>query len=202
MGEYAQHNGRIIKIGTCEDLYYLRADQADHVVPESGSLDPADEDVQKVIRFRFPWPDEDGTPPGGFEKFNRELGLYGVELPDELDHGTLQFTAPGFNVCLPCPESKAGKDLPHTIHRNGYAGPVRIVQQAYRNGNLALICRCGGCGRAYNLPTIEDAQPILDKLGEMAKRRDPERDDGRGGDYLREIAARIRNGYSPQPVTA
>jgi hypothetical protein len=58
MGEYARYNGSDIKIGTCEDMYYLRADQA-HLVtaPVDGMLDPIKYAAQ--IRFRFPFPEED-----------------------------------------------------------------------------------------------------------------------------------------------
>jgi hypothetical protein len=54
MGEYALYKGQQIKIGTCETMYYLRADQAHLVTPLPGNVDPikdADE-----IRFRFPSP--------------------------------------------------------------------------------------------------------------------------------------------------
>ncbi|MBA3354975.1 MAG: hypothetical protein H0U18_03355 [Pyrinomonadaceae bacterium] len=30
MGEYATFKGLSVKIGTCENMYYLRADQANH----------------------------------------------------------------------------------------------------------------------------------------------------------------------------
>ena len=58
MGEYARHpiHGPI-KIGTCEDMYYLRHSQCHEIVPEAGSLNPAQHDGE--LRFRFPFPDED-----------------------------------------------------------------------------------------------------------------------------------------------
>lgn len=54
MGEYATFRGQSVKIGTCEDMYYLRADQAHLVKPTRGSCDPRAADVQRAIRFRFP----------------------------------------------------------------------------------------------------------------------------------------------------
>jgi hypothetical protein len=55
MGEYATYNGENIKLGTCESMYYLRADQR-HLI--SGyRFDGGD-------RFRFPFPDEDDIEPG------------------------------------------------------------------------------------------------------------------------------------------
>src|SRR6266545_1319217 len=93
MGEYETVGGHEVKLGTCEDFYYLRWDQR---------LAPADvegrdafryftPDVLEVVRFRFPWPDEDGTPAGGFAGDLRGLTLWGFEQPAEVDHGTVQF---------------------------------------------------------------------------------------------------------------
>ena len=65
MGEYAKFQGQSIKIGTCENMYYLRADQAAMVQPESGNVDPIRD--RESLRFRFPFPDEDNVLPGEFE---------------------------------------------------------------------------------------------------------------------------------------
>ena len=57
MGEFAIYRGDRIKVGTCEEMYYLRADQRSLI---SGySFDAGD-------RFRFPFPDEDTIEPGQF----------------------------------------------------------------------------------------------------------------------------------------
>lgn len=42
MGEYAKSNkdGEIVKIGTCEDMYYLRADQLEEITAIDHSMDP------------------------------------------------------------------------------------------------------------------------------------------------------------------
>jgi hypothetical protein len=64
MGEYANYNGQRVKIGTCEDMLYLRWDQRGLVTEsETPLFDPK---VLEVIRFRFPFPGEDGIEPGGF----------------------------------------------------------------------------------------------------------------------------------------
>lgn len=196
MGEFASYDGTRVKIGTCEDMYYLRADQRDLVRPVSGSVRPASVEDQKTIRFRFPWPDEDDVKPGEFDHHSRGFPLH-VPVPEEVNHGSVQFSAPaGYLVSMECPESGQGSDRDDglKIGRNGFSGNLKIVQQAYRNGNLALVCACAGCGTKFNLPTIEDAQPVIDALLEKAKnrRRDYERND-----TLDEtIANRIREGYS------
>jgi len=193
MGEYAEFNGREIKVGTCEDLYYLRADQAGRVrKTRAGHTNLADPDVLKVVRFRFPWPDEDGTEPGAFEAYGRSIPLSGLQPPADVDHLTVQFSArAGYLVSLPCPEGPSSHGL--KIHRNGFAGPVRIVQQAYRGGNLAVICECGGCGARYNLPTLEDAAPVISACRVEANKR-PE-DEGHAK-FWGAIADRIEAGYA------
>jgi len=162
MGEYGLVSGERVKLGTCEDMYYLRADQVAQVQRDSHSLDVKDPEVQAEIRFRFPWPDEDNVRPGEFETFERAVGLYGVQPPEGVEHHSVQFVAQaGYLVSLPCPESTNLKPLGITVHRNGFPGPVKIVQQAYREGVLAVICQCGGCGAKYNLPTLAEAEPVI-----------------------------------------
>lgn len=180
MGEYATIDGKSVKIGTCEDLYYLRADQAHRVEAENGSVDPMDEEHRKSIRFRFPFPDEDHIEPGCFKDYNRGLALTVPNLPPEIDHATLQFKARpygtphdaiggGYLVSLPCPNDSSVTDGPR-IARNGVVGTVRLVQQAYRNGYLAVVCECVACGRKFNLPTAKEAAPIAEACVKEAER--------------------------------
>jgi hypothetical protein len=203
MGEFAQRNsdGSIIKIGTCEDMYYLRADQADQITAKRGSIDPQSKDQAKSIRFRFPFPEEDNIRPGDFDNYDKGLTAYGIEVPEEVEHRKIQFTAPGILVSLPCPESQEAKESGLPFHYNGYKGKVQIVQQRLVGGALVTICKCGSCGAAYRLPTIEDAQPIVDAFTKQAamERRDFEsgrsRDETRG-DYFDQVASRIMAGYT------
>lgn len=186
MGEFASFNGQRIKIGTCENMYYLRADQASRVSPLSGNVDPATDDG-----IRFPWPDEDSIEPGAFENYDRGFGLYGVTVPEGVDHHSVQFTAPGYVVSLACPEAENGPASDHglNIGRNGHPGPVRIVQQRWFEGRLVTVCACGGCGARYRLPTIADAQPVIDAVREAARVYPDRRD------WLTTIADRIAAGY-------
>ena len=64
MGEYALYNGEQVKIGTCENLYYLRYEHRKQVQPLPNNLNP-NGDEQYECRFRFPWPDEDYTAAPG-----------------------------------------------------------------------------------------------------------------------------------------
>jgi hypothetical protein len=213
MGEYAirKSDKAEIKIGTCEQMYYLRADQVGLILPLSGSVNPARIRDAESIRFRFPFPQEDNIKPGDFDNFDYGLGLYGVEPPEDIDHHSLQFTrnypqSGGVLLSIPCPRSKEGKEKPMGVSYNGYAGPVHIHSQRLVNCQLVLILRCGDCGALYRVPTLEECQPVLDILEKEAKQRDHETRIANerpgavqcvsSGDYYREVARRIVAGYT------
>lgn len=197
MGEYATQiaAGQSVKIGTCEEMYYLRADQVREVIPEPGSVDPIRDAAQ--VRFRFPFPDEDRIQPGHFDDYGRRMPIRGLTPPtgEGWDHSIVQFTADGYNVCLPCPESG---DSSHglTVHRNGFNGSVFLSQQVWHEGLLVPVLECR-CGMKWRLRTEDDAAPLLAALQAMhddyAGRCDPQPE---RSDYL-EIAERIRQGYEP-----
>lgn len=194
MGEYAKYNGQEIKIGTCENMYYLRADQAEQVHPLPGNVDPIRD--RHEIRFRFPWPDEDRVAPGTFANYERAVHIPGVELPAELEHESVQFTAPqGYLTSLPCPESvqaesllvyPGGHTVPWQIHRNGFVGKVRLVQQKWVGKQLVIVCMCA-CGAKFRVPTIDDTKPYINACIEEAEKRP--------SSWWKEVAERILRGY-------
>lgn len=196
MGEYAMCGPDSIKIGTCEEMYYLRADQR-HLI-QGYEFDGGE-------RFRFPWPDEDNIRPGQFENYERTCALRGMEPPAWVDHYTVQFRAnAGYLTSLPCPE---GGDVPEGvgIMRNGFAGAVLLCQQRAYEGKLVAICQCGGCGTKWRLETMEMAEEAMVALRSEADRRIhdarvsshklSERDILREGDWYHKIADRIAAGY-------
>ncbi len=132
MGEYAKNlRGESVKIGTCESMYYLRADQAHLVRHEHGNVDPVADRYD--IRFRFPFPDEDAIAPGDFADHARAIWLTPAEPVEGFDHGRVQFiSSAGYNVMLPCPEDPISGDSPeYTVHRNGFPGSVGIYAQKH-----------------------------------------------------------------------
>ena len=150
MGEYARYNGQHIKMGTCEDMYYLRADQRHLVQPELGSVDPNGPDAYS-LRFRFPWPQEDDVAPGAFEDYCKAGAVPGATVPEGVEHYTVQFSASaGYLTSLPCPEGPGPH--PTFVHRNGFAGAVLLEQQKLLpDGRLVPVCRCRGCGAKYRI---------------------------------------------------
>lgn len=209
MGEYAKliGSGEEVKIGTCEDMLYLRADQRHRVWPQSGSVDPARDAAE--LRFRFPWPDEDNIGPGGFDDPFRKLRV-DIAPPEGFEHGIVQFvaSAAGYNVSLPCPEGPSEHGL--HVHRNGFAGASFLCQQRLIDGVLMAVFECA-CGRKWRAPTLVDAEPACTELLARAERQEtlydgkpnPVRPLGAAtieltthGKFLVEVARRIREGYN------
>ena len=188
MGEFGTFNGEHIKIGTCEDMYYLRADQR-HLVQSATLRDLTN------IRFRFPFPDEDHLAPGDFDDYDRGLTVWGYQVPDGVEHDSVQFKATaGILASLPCPYSAAAKASGITYHFNGFRGPARIVQQRVWAGVWATVMACGPCGARYRLPDLDAARPLLDAIGRHIA--NAERDtDRRRAEMWRTIADRVEQGY-------
>jgi hypothetical protein len=193
MGEYALYNGESVKIGTCEDLYYLRADQA-RLVRQVEGQDTTD---WSVYRFRFPFPDEDSEQPGGFDDYSRRMPLRGVKPPEAMvdDHYKVQFTADGYNVCLPCPEASENPAHGLTVHRNGFNGAVFLSQQRLSEGVLMPVLECR-CGVKWRVP-LADLDPIIDALEAEGHAMT-----GYGPEWCRKIAERIGQGFDPDYVAS
>lgn len=194
MGEYAKYKGEQIKIGTCEDMYYLRWDQRHLVTLEAGSLNPADPEMHSEIRFRFPFPQEDQTEPGQYDNPFKGVAISGAEARQEVDHGTVQMVAQAGYLCsIPCPEGPGPHPL--KIARNGFNGAVLLVQQAVRGGVLAPVFQCGGCEAKWSEPDRRECLPYLDKLAEQAEYYTRSLRDDSGARFYLEIAKRILAGY-------
>lgn len=209
MGEYAtrRSDGQEIKIGTCENMYYLRYDQRGLIQPLEGNVDPHDPEIACELRFRFPWPDEDRIPPGDGKfhdnGYHRGIHIPGAVVPQGVEHSSVQFVAhAGYLVSLPCPEGQPDvtpgmvairrPDL--TIHRNGFGGAVHLVaQKPTADGQtLRAILRCGGCGDMWRAETWEDAEPYVVALRAEADSRERQGDSGK---FWHTIADRLEAGY-------
>lgn len=148
MGEYAKYEGTRIKIGSCESLFGLRWDQAHLVEPLGCSVDPV-RDRERGVRFRFPFPSEDGIAPGEFVG-EKSLAVPGLAVYDGLDHRSVQFTANAgaLVVLLPCPADSVNQLEGVTVGGRGAAG-VSLVEQRWVDGRLLPVLKCNGCGARY-----------------------------------------------------
>lgn len=220
MGENAKRksDGQTVKIGTLENLYYLRHDQRWEVSPLEGNVNPHGPE-ESELRFRFPFPDEDHIAPGEFIDHAKGHRLPWTVPADWQGHSTVQFKhANGYLVSLPCPESvpegapvvQTMSGEPIQVHRNGYGGAVELVQQKNvpGDGGLVSVVACKGCGAKWRVPASE-AVSIAQALCERAERDqlEHERAMRRAGyaeyqlgtsssaTYDREIARRMLDGY-------
>lgn len=191
MGEYARFGNEEVKIGTCEDMFYLRHDQRHRVEALPGNVNPNGKD-RLSLRFRFPWPDEDLMPPGSFhgKEYDRGLPVY-CELT--FDHETVQFSSEaGYLVSLPCPEGPGGLTFGGaTIHRNGFAGKVLLVQQKeLADGRLVAVVRCGGCRALRRVDELSEAEQMA-----VALRKEGDRVNRGDSGFWHAIADRLLAGY-------
>jgi hypothetical protein len=196
MGELATYNGETIKIGTCESMYYLRADQAHLVEALAGNIDPVS--LSGRIRFRFPFPDEDGISPGAFKDYNRGIHLPGLTAPDGVEHYKVQFKGDNGYLCsLPCPES--GHDLEGVkIARNGYGGAVELVAHRVIDGDLIPVLSCKGCGAMWRESDPDYFAPIAELI---ERQREEQAMYDRRAEHEGQPAAKCGWHFNPEVLT-
>jgi hypothetical protein len=201
MGENITHRGESLKLGTCEDLYYVTFEQLKAIAPQAsqrpGNLPPAEYlNPAHGFRYRFPFPQEDSTAPGTFADFNYGL-LIGIPKDSPIvnsdhSHQTQSVSVNGaynVNVMIPCPASAAfdAMNVKHSPVPDTH--PLEIVQQKQVDGELWVVVRCGWCGNKYRLPR-EEAQWLADYLKQYDRN-----DDCGQQKYYTEVARRIMAGY-------
>ena len=160
MGEYAIRKSDCarIKIGTCEDMLYLRFEDRDKIERDSRSIDA--NDFSHTIRFRLPFPDEDGLQPGEYKNHERGLRLYRdnddfADASTANDPGTIQLTHKcGLLVNVPCYH---GHQLPvlgdAKTFWNGKSWSLELYQlrPILENGAVHVypVVRCRFCGHVW-----------------------------------------------------
>lgn len=172
MGQY--YNG--VKIGTCENMYYMRLAQA-QILANIGARDDDGIAFKEMLednttRFRFPWPDEDGRAETNqlHNLMDFERG-YKLQVPDgiEINHSTKWHTGNGYNVELPCIKSpewarmaEAGAKLSHGTHPQ----TITVKYDAIRDGERAILFECSYCGQLQR-SSREDWEQIVAYNEEM-----------------------------------
>lgn len=176
MGEYATFEGKKVKIGTCENLYYLRFDQRRKVQALPGNVDPVGRDAYD-LRFRFPFPDEDDIEPADFRDHDRHFETGAPALYEGIVHRG---------------DCKAGRAC---------IVQQRLVTDDDGQDRLVLICRCSACGVLWRCGTVDDAAPVVTWLLAQARSlieagAEPTDEAARQIDHFITIARRILDGYS------
>ena len=144
MGEYAEHNGERIKIGTCEEMFYLRYEDRNKVRQVEGSLDPT---YEMNLFWRLPFPDEDNVRPGYYNLYNRGEPLIGFDIEGAKEHpGIIQARhACGILVNIPCLHGHLPEETGDLkVCWNGRAGwffELSAVKNTKEGMKAAISCR-------------------------------------------------------------
>ena len=199
MGEYIKFQGEHVKIGTCEDLYYVTYDQLLDMVQNGAeqaphNLPPADY-LSNGFRYRFPFPNDDG------EDFDK--GVVVTAPPEMLSH--VQHTriccpltpnggGYGINAFVECPMSTEADPAQFSV--GPHTRIVEIVQQKVVDGCLWAVLRCAYCGTRWRLPP-DQAIAFVDHIRQAyTDTRSPHTYNA----YFLTIADRIEGGYNRRLV--
>lgn len=158
MGEYATNprNGQRIKLGTCEDLFYVTAADLAALAAagwKGDGCDLAEYIENPAFRCRLPKPDDVPGDVSTIEARDYNTGpRYRVDLSErvakvvrnEVDHGDLHIHKGGINVFVPCPMGKT----PGRISA-GFVAHAYLVAQGMGDGRA--VYQCPWCEHKFNL---------------------------------------------------
>lgn len=161
MGEHINIKGQSVKLGTCEDLYYATYDQvraaASIATQQPGNAEPRDYLKPNIWRYRFPFPDEDGTAIGTRSNYDRGYLLKASHefVRGFADHGDASVITPSpiyTRLQFPCPFTSAGVHAGVKVDQ----ATVELIQQKLiindeGNKQLWAVVRCPYCGTTVRL---------------------------------------------------
>lgn len=169
MGEYAirKSDGVEVKIGTCEDMYYLRYEDRFKVRKLENSLDASHE---LNLRWRLPFPDEDHVRIGEYDDFTRGARLCNeadqeLGIPYKEDVGTIQLThKSGLLLNVPCYH---GRELPEVsapmkAFWNGKSWALELYQIKNTTDGIKPIVRCRFCDHAWRFEWEDVLKHVID----------------------------------------
>lgn len=175
MGQY--YNG--VKIGTCENMYYMRMTQAEKLrgATDDDGVKFSDYLADGVTRWRFPWPDEDGCEKAGLfysnvSYFNRG---YTLRVPADVDinHANrVCIQTKGCNVFIPCIHSQQWRDVAAagvSLSHGEHAQKIIVRYDAMRDGERAILFECTFCEQLQRA-SREDWQKIWEHNMEMTRK--------------------------------
>jgi len=197
MGEYVKINGESVKIGTCEDLYYVTIPQFKKSLPNmehaEGSTDPKDYLTDGVSRFRFPFPDEDDSEIGSFEDYQRG---WHVRL-NRADEDVAKLFPKGEDWWEEVCERVSNKYQSHLSvlarcenpNKDAAFVDIEIVQQkVLKNGHNAVVYRDPYTGNKARIEDPEEAITLARAILHTTSKKTPD-------PFTMEMAKRIVEGY-------
>lgn len=163
MGEFAKRisDGSEVKIGTCEEMLYLRFSDRGKVSALPGSVNINDDRVAGQLLFRLPFSDEDGILPGDYKEPFRRQRIYDANgdytNPElETQPGIMQLHHPsGLLLNVPCYH---GLRLPEVADGtrafwNGKSWSIELamLRCTQENGALVLhpVIGCRWCRKLW-----------------------------------------------------
>lgn len=170
MGEYAKrfHDGEVVKIGTCDEMFYCRYDQA-------GSVDY--KDMCNDLYWRIPVPQEDGTLPGDYDQPLLADGIIPYELAlknfsedianvlmSSVGRLPVYIKELGMQGTIPCyhgykvPEAEGFK-----FGFNGKRDAIYLNALCNKKDDLVLCIKCNACGQIWTASFSEIA-PYMKSL--------------------------------------
>ena len=171
MGEYVTYAGQGLKLGTCEDLMYIRHEELKKLVSQTtgrqGNLNPR-EYLDPSCRwfYRFPVPTEDQAclnSIGARDPEPRRWFMNGAELAVEHGHTTISVSSGhSYNVNM-------ARTLPAYLARGGtpsygaHQSRVRpriypVRERIMPNGELYTVFECGWCRERFSADAEELAK--------------------------------------------
>ena len=194
MGEYLNFDGEDVKIGTCENLYYLRYDFLKDNLDrfKAGDQEPKSY-LSDGSRFRFPFPEEDTQQPFHYEKFDKGLTVPVDRKDFEIEHSTvtahIQANGGGYgiNYFIPCPGLNRELEIEHSNISERF--PLDIVQLKPVGEEVWLVVRCGYCGVRVRFD-YKESKKLTDHIEKLH-----ENDTEENQDYWNKVCSRILEGY-------
>jgi hypothetical protein len=159
MGEYAYRveDGEEVKIGTCENMYYIRYEDRFRVTKAEHSLDCSSE---LNLRWRLPFPDEDHIKIGEYWDYERSSPLFGYIPEDANDLGLRPYDFKiNHDKCY-----HSYKTLPiglvksNVIECKDYFFELAFIKNTEEG--LKAIIRCCGCREMWKVD-IKDILPYV-----------------------------------------
>ncbi len=177
MGEYIVYNGREIKIGTCESLYYVTFEKLFKMYQQEGkTTDPENLPIylqtQQGFLFRFPFPDEDKLKLGDI------IGSHDRTIKIKLDE-----TA----------RKQLFGDHKVDFEQLGIVMQKPVVRKS--DGQFSLLPVIGG-PFPLGLYSVEDPKAVIVILTQIIRNHVQNEPDMHQKKFFRQIALRILKGYN------
>jgi DNA-directed RNA polymerase subunit M/transcription elongation factor TFIIS len=153
MGEYAvrKSDNETIKVGTCEDMYYIRFEDRNEIMEDDGTESPLSTDTS--LRWRLPFPDEDEVDIGEYDQHDRSVPLFKTETD-----GTVEL----FDMEIVDGDHFKGCKTPHSYYA------LQSVKMT--NDGMMAIVKCRDCRMMWRadmddvLPYITDKPELVNRL--------------------------------------